>query len=1131
MSRKESPDRPLFLRMRTQFQTTSAEALLAAGSEDLLTFIRKAPLHYGFWGDFKRLVKASEKATYVELTAALLARIDTADLARHSPYPTGESAADRFNGMGRMYLYGDFAYVLGNWSAQGLHVIDLTHPALPTLAAHIKEDSLIDVAVDGTSLYLLQGTSGGTPGRISRYDISDPRHPKPMSGIEMANGSRIAVAGSLIAALTSPPHRPGLHLIDASHPAQLRLLGRLDLSFPTAIQIVGRTAYIVNSGPRGRGQASLVIVDLSDPLQPRKVQEIVIPPTTDLAVQGRYAYLACSPGRNTSPDNQTGLVVIDLVPPTFIGAHQISLLPVGNVQNIAVNARYAYVTVGRSHYGEKNTGGLRIVDIQDPSNPILAGILLADEAADINVQGDIACLLVSDQWHNRFRTFDVSEPTRPVLYGASPGRETLGYMKRRGRRQMRILALRDPDAYVRTAVQILLEAGTAQPELDMRMQWITMDLLYGGGTRFEQHAHGRGSYGAPHPGLSLRTREERFPELWDRYPDLAQHLYTMPGLPWQTREAACKMLRNAKTPLPALSDRMLAHFLASGSPLLRSVAARQVAEMLETGRNVAPDVVADTYFAGTRRQRATLERFMARQESGGRWSVAFATCLSQIAGNTVSGTDLPRKAILAFALLIARFPTLVSRDILPQTAIALYGAGRPDFESWALEVFRNLLPAQLPGWLFALASLPDAARETAAQAVITGFASKAIPVRTLADLVRHPDGWVRHISWRIVAHSQTPPEDITALWGGLLSESEPTPALLTAFASSDALILFARCDFDSRAMALRLERSPFLLPLLPLAALEKVVAVLPPPAVVRLAAEATDEQWPGLRLAILLGPLLPDRRAAFWREAFAAIGATGNANLIARLLDDSPMQNAFLQLADISAYLPSANPVFGGLLGRWIAAHYDLLRSDSAELLQIATHPLPEIRTVGLRRVQQVRMSLPFALRLLESELPPSVAVGKTFFEQIETGDSRRIEAITALCDSPKPSVRAYGRETLTARPDMLDNTDMLERLSENPDPETQAFVAGELLGQSTPPDQTFAFDRAVLRARDRGRRAKELVKARLDAQPTPDIALLLEMARSRTPRDADWALGQLAKLALDGVEIPGFTLDGVAGG
>jgi hypothetical protein len=1137
MARKDDLDRPLFTRMRTQFETADAETLLHSPSEDLLDFIRKSPLVYGFWADFKRLAKAAERSTPIEPTAALLARLDTADLPAYSPSLPISPLQEKLAGFSRMDSDGTYAYVVNSsWRAAGAHIVDLSNPALPEIVAEIKQNGSVDVAVSGTKLYLLMQASWNVKGRLACYDISDPTQPKPESGIEIADAVRVVASGSQIAVLTTENRRPGLQLIDASAPGQLRLLGHLALPSPLTLQVVGSTAYIINSSQRRRGDDTLVIADLSDPMNPKQLREIAVPATTDLAIQGRYAYLACSKGRNTAPNSQTGLVVVDLAPPDFAQARRVALLAMGNVASLAVSGGYAYVSVGRAHYVDRNAGGVRIVDISDPLHPRLNGTYTADEVATIQVVNGVVCIGEDAQWTSHFRILDVSEPGRPLLLGAAPRRETLAYMKRRGRRLLRTLALRDPETYVRTAAAVLLETGKSQPELDRRTQWISMDLLYGTGTRTEQQAHGRGSYSLLLPGLSLRTRDERFPELWDRYPELAEPLYTTPNLPWQTAETACKILRAANTPLPTLNDKMLTRFLASGSPLLRSVASRQVAATLATGKSVAADVAAETYYRATRRQRTVIDGYFGLQKSDARWNLAFATRLYQLASSAVQGVVLPRKATLAFALLLSRFPAIFNRDIAPASLVALYAAGRPDFTAKALKVLATVLPAQLPEWLRALKLLPPEPREVAVQAILRGTADKDILPRAVAALVNDPDDWIRETGWRVLAHSQTALAPIASVWSDLLDSSAPTPALLTALASPDALALFSRCNFDSHIIAARLEAHPYLIPLLPMSALEKVVAVLPPTAVIRLASEATDEQWPEMRRAILAGPLQPDSRAAFWREAFAAIGATGNTVLTARLLNDAALRTAFLQSADITEFLRSANPVFGPILGAWSTTHADLLRRDSAELLQIATHPLPDIRIVGLERVRQIGMSLPFALRLLESELPPAAALGKTFFEAIPPDEGRRTEAITALCDSPKPSVRAYGRDYLKAHPEMMAAGDMLERLSENPDPETQAFVAGQLMAQANAaqpgaPLQTAAFDRAVLRARDKGRRAKELVKTRLDRQPTADIPLLLEMARSRTPRDADWALGQLAKLALDGVEIPGFTLDGVAGG
>jgi hypothetical protein len=76
--------------------------------------------------------------------------------------------------------------------------------------------------------------------------------------------------------------------------------------------------------------------------------------------------------------------------------------------------------------------------------------------------------------------------------------------------------------------------------------------------------------------------------------------------------------------------------------------------------------------------------------------------------------------------------------------------------------------------------------------------------------------------------------------------------------------------------------------------------------------------------------------------------------------------------------------------------------------------------------------------------------------------------------------------------------------------------------------EATQPFDRAVLRSRGRARRAKDFVQQRHQEQSGTallDTATLLELARGRTKRDADWALRQLAQRALSGEKIEGVEI------
>ena len=93
-----------------------------------------------------------------------------------------------------------------------------------------------------------------------------------------------------------------------------------------------------------------------------------------------------------------------------------------------------------------------------------------------------------------------------------------------------------------------------------------------------------------------------------------------------------------------------------------------------------------------------------------------------------------------------------------------------------------------------------------------------------------------------------------------------------------------------------------------------------------------------------------------------------------------------------------------------------------------------------------------------------------------------------------------------------------------------QAYVASRLAENPDAAEACAPFDRVVMRARRRARRAKELVMERLDENGCPDTDLLCELARSRTAVDADWAWQQLALLAESGKAIDGLSIDRKAG-
>mgnify|MGYP000362623870 CR=1 FL=1 len=169
-------------------------------------------------------------------------------------------------------------------------------------------------------------------------------------------------------------------------------------------------------------------------------------------------------------------------------------------------------------------------------------------------------------------------------------------------------------------------------------------------------------------------------------------------------------------------------------------------------------------------------------------------------------------------------------------------------------------------------------------------------------------------------------------------------------------------------------------------------------------------------------------------------------------------------------------------------------------------------------------MKLSFALQLLESGLPEAASFGQEFFHQTPNGTQEETDHVLALLDSPDEGTRIFGQSYFESRKMHLNNPIAIACLTENTDPKIQAFVAEEL-NENIVPNVRKTFDRAVLRAKNRARPAKELVKKRLEKDLQIEPSVLLELARGQNKKDQEWAIEQLLKLTLAGVEIPEFSL------
>lgn len=1100
---------------------------------DLLYLAQNAPFAYGYWAQVKKLYKTAEAAQDRDILGALITRLDTQpfiDTAAPVTMPLGEH---NIGGILKIKVSGTIACLVSQSRNPNLRIADISDPVYPRLVGQFEVPRAIDLIVEGNRAYVLEPSyTHNQLGGVHVVDISQPTNPRNLGHADIRYATSIAQYGPYLAVLFGDYRSSGLTILDLANPSSPITVGTLQINLPNASMLVvqGQVGYVLTN-QKSSGQQKIAVVDLATPTQPRQMSVRDAAGTTGIAVAGNYFYRTTGRAYYSDTQSVDGLSIYHLSDLD----KRVGFLSGINAQLAAVVGRYAYVGVGGQRYADIEDGGLHIVDVADPTQPRLVGKVRGGKILDVAPPTENTDTIFFSMERQRyaggaFCAANIARPEQPLLLSTLPSNKTFGYMKRRARRALRNLAEQDPTQYVYLATQILTATGKGRNTLDTRIQWVSMDILYGGSRRYEQAGHGRGAYLSKGKHLSLRTREEAYPYLWDRHPLLAESLYTLAELPWQTHEAACKMLRGNSRDLPVVPDATLLRFLQSSSPLLVTVACRALAAQMERGQQPAPDLAAEAFFKGGGRTRTAVRDYIARQTLNGslnsKWTNPFASRLYKLASENVADGSLSRRQGIAFAYLVATFPNVLSRQAAPALAALLYATRRPELMAWTLATLRQASATQLDQWLKALEPLSDDLRVPALAALSESLQSKPISPAMMTALINDTSTWIRAATWDMIARSRTPDADLAKVWDDLLTLTSETDALRTATASPAAIALFNRLSLDGSRLQNLLETRPFLVGLLPQSALLNIVRILPPASILNLVRASMDAQWPELRVTITDALSQAGQNGAFWKLAWQAVGASGDPTLAARLLADDVMSATFMQTDDVEV-LDTSNPVYGPILGRWVRAHDGLFQADSPYLLKIATHTLPDIRAFGLERARQVGMRMPFALRLLESELPPSVALGREFFEGVTPGDACELEYATALCDSPKPPVRQYGREYAEARWERLPHSELFSRLSENPDVQTEAFLARKMLTT----DERFAgaevFDRQVLRGRDKGRKAKELVKRRLDAQPSQDVGLLLEMTRSRSSRDAEWALGQLARLALDGVEIEGFSVEG----
>ncbi len=723
---------------------------------------------------------------------------------------------------------------------------------------------------------------------------------------------------------------------------------------------------------------------------------------------------------------------------------------------------------------------------------------------------------------------DVSDPEFVHIRGDGPRTPTLQYMKRRARRVLRHLSQHNPTLYLQLATQLLREHGNKT--LDPALNWAAMDVLFTSSPRWEQTQPGRGAYQRSADKFVRLRREERAPAIWDAHLEQARVLLSRGDVPLEANEMVLKVLRahgedfaNADNANKVLSPAQLLRFLNSDAPLLQHLATRELAQAVQRGDQIDGATWARLVLLADARTRRTLSTLQPASDVGD-WNHQAV----QVLGETLEKKTAAKQRRAAH-LLVARFAEQIGPEVLWRN-LAIFADASAETREW---VFEKVAASASRGEFNRLSELSRLRPDLRDEAVRVFSAQVNYVQPTVAEamaLVATADAEKNAVGWQFLAATAITREVARQLWyqvwGAKTHFASETHAV--AARSVGAMQLFERADFSSEKLEKWVPLIPVFIAELSPEFFAAVFRRVSPLQQIDLALSASNEQWQAAR-AVLLEALQDIQvLGSFWNRVLQRLESEENTTLLERIVDDAEISATFSRVpsSTVAALLERTDPMLESWLALWLDANAGQLSRDDSSLLAAATHQLSAIRERGLARVREVGLNLPLALRLMESGLPQPFATAREWFESHEALDLA--DRALALCDSPDAQVRAFGREFLEANRERVLDSGLLQKLTENSDVQMQAWLAEHLL-KDAPDVQVAGFDQVVLRTRGRARRAKEAVKKRRDATKSgpveysdDDVAVLLEVARGRTTRDREWALQQLAQVALSGRDIEG---------
>lgn len=194
-------------------------------------------------------------------------------------------------------------------------------------------------------------------------------------------------------------------IFDVADPTAPTEVSHVDKTYPDwyskdDVEVADGYAYVVNNG-------LLHVFNITDPALPVEITHTLsLPYVTDVAIAGRYAYVASDYGLDSidiqNPEHSS---LADSIPIAWTGDEFGS-------RTVALSGQYAYVGGAFNHWRVGNSGNLVIVDISNPEQLAQTGECDVEAGAvwSVAIHGNYAYATTTSRRAHRLYTVDVSNP-------------------------------------------------------------------------------------------------------------------------------------------------------------------------------------------------------------------------------------------------------------------------------------------------------------------------------------------------------------------------------------------------------------------------------------------------------------------------------------------------------------------------------------------------------------------------------------------------------------------------------------------------------------------------------------------------------------------------------------------------